>query len=136
MIELYEMAFSSGNDSLEMIITRVLFIFGIPANLKGYKYIREALIMTIKDREVVNLITKVLYPDIAKKYGTSPSCVSCSIRHAIEVSWQRVGPDCTNNVYAAGTRKKPTNSQFIATIADWLLINGCTAVPDKAHQAS
>ena len=113
------------NDSLERTVTSVLFAFGISANIKGYQYVREAIVMTVRNRESVDLITKVIYPDIAKVFCTTPSRVERAIRHAIEVAWQRSDTELLNNLFdnsKVGIKKRPTNSEFIATIADGVII--------------
>ena len=98
---------------------------GIPANIKGYQYIREGIIMAVNDVNMLNYITKLLYPTIAKKYKTTSSSVERAIRHAIEVAWSRGQIDVINDIFGytvnAG-KGKPTNSEFIALIADKLRI--------------
>lgn len=108
-------------DSLEKQVTAVIQSIGVPAHIKGYQYLREAIQMTIEDRETNSAITKVLYPTIAKKYQTTPSRVERAIRHAIEVTFSRgpVEPKEEMFGYTIGYGKgKPTNSEFIALIAD------------------
>ena len=108
-------------DSLEKQVTAVIQSIGVPAHIKGYQYVREAIQMTIEDRETNSAITKVLYPTIAKKYQTTPSRVERAIRHAIEVTFSRgpVEPKEEMFGYTIGYGKgKPTNSEFIALIAD------------------
>ena len=108
-------------DSLEKQVTAVIQSIGVPAHIKGYQYLREAIQMTIEDRETNSAITKVLYPTIAKKYQTTPSRVERAIRHAIEVTFSRgpVEPKEEMFGYTIGHGKgKPTNSEFIALIAD------------------
>ena len=108
-------------DSLEKQVTAVIQSIGVPAHIKGYQYLREAIQMTIEDRETNSAITKVLYPTIAKKYQTTPSRVERAIRHAIEVTFSRgpVEPKEEMFCYTIGYGKgKPTNSEFIALIAD------------------
>ena len=108
-------------ESLEKQVTAVIQSIGVPAHIKGYQYLREAIQMTIEDRETNSAITKVLYPTIAKKYQTTPSRVERAIRHAIEVTFSRgpVEPKEEMFGYTIGYGKgKPTNSEFIALIAD------------------
>lgn len=111
--------------SLEAKVTNVLHEIGVPAHIRGYHYMREAIIMSVNDLDVLNYITKELYPSIAKKCGTTPSRVERAIRHAIEVAFSRGKIDVIDNLfgYTVNTHKgKPTNSEFIALIADRLRI--------------
>lgn len=106
---------------IENAVTEVIHDVGIPAHIKGYHYMREAIMMVIKDAEMLNSITKILYPTIAKSNHTTPSRVERAIRHAIEVAWSRGNMDYINTVfsYTVSTgRGKPTNSEFIALVAD------------------
>lgn len=108
---------------LETRVTNILHEVGVPAHIRGYHYMREAILMAIKDMDVLNYITKELYPEIAKKCGTTPSRVERAIRHAIEVAWTRGEVDAINNLFGytiSGSKGKPTNSEFIALIADRL----------------
>lgn len=109
-----------GHD-LESQVTKVIHQIGVPAHIKGYQYLRFAIIMTIHDNEVINSVTKILYPTVAKQFDTTSSRVERAIRHAIEVAWDRGDLD-TLNAYFGYTiqqgRGKPTNSEFIAMIAD------------------
>ena len=94
---------------------------GVPAHIKGYQYLREAIMLSVSNNEMLNCITKVLYPTIAKKYETTPSRVERAIRHAIEVAWSRGRMETLDSLfgYTINTGKgKPTNSEFIALIAD------------------
>lgn len=113
-----------GEDSdLETIITDVILHIGIPAHIKGYHYIRDAIILSVNDNNMINSVTKVLYPTIAKKYNTTSSRVERAIRHAIEIAWDCGDVDTLNSYfgYTVNTgRGKPTNSEFIAMIADKL----------------
>lgn len=108
---------------LETRVTNMLHEIGVPAHIRGYNYMREAIIMAINDMDILNYITKELYPSIAKKCNTTPSRVERAIRHAIEVAWNRGKIDAIDNLfgYTINTHKgKPTNSEFIALIADQL----------------
>ena len=112
---------SSGGENLESRVTNMLHEIGIPAHIKGYHYLRDAIIMAVNDMDVLNAITKILYPTVAKKYQTTSSRVERAIRHAIEVAWSRGKLDTLDELfgYTVSTGKgKPTNSEFIALIAD------------------
>jgi len=109
--------------NLEAKVTNILHEIGVPAHIRGYHYMREAIIMAVHDIDVLNYITKELYPSIAKKCNTTPSRVERAIRHAIEVAWSRGKVDAIDNLfgYTVNNHKgKPTNSEFIALIADRL----------------
>lgn len=112
-------------NNIESDVTDIIRDIGIPANIKGYQYIREGIIMAVNDANMLNYITKLLYPTIAKKYKTTSSSVERAIRHAIEVAWSRGQIDVINDMFGytvnAG-KGKPTNSEFIALIADKLRI--------------
>jgi two-component system response regulator (stage 0 sporulation protein A) len=111
------------DESLEAQVTRVIHEIGIPAHIKGYQYLRESIIMTSKDIEIINSITKLLYPEVAKKFGTTSSRVERAIRHAIEVAWDRGDIDVLNSIFGYtihNNKGKPTNSEFIAMISDKL----------------
>ena len=106
---------------LEKDVTDMIHEIGVPAHIKGYQYLREAIMMSVEDVEMLGSITKVLYPTIAKKYQTTPSRVERAIRHAIEVAWSRGRMETLDALfgYTINTGKgKPTNSEFIALIAD------------------
>ena len=106
---------------LEQDVTDMIHEIGVPAHIKGYQYLREAIMMAVEDIEMLNSITKVLYPTIAKKFQTTPSRVERAIRHAIEVAWSRGRMETLDALfgYTVNTGKgKPTNSEFIALIAD------------------
>ena len=108
---------------LEAKVTNILHEIGVPAHIRGYHYMREAIIMSVNDMDVLNYITKELYPSIAKKCNTTPSRVERAIRHAIEVAWSRGKIDAIDSLfgYTINNHKgKPTNSEFIALIADRL----------------
>ena len=107
--------------NLEADVTNIIHEIGVPAHIKGYQYLRDAIMMSVDDIEMLNSITKVLYPTIAKKYQTTPSRVERAIRHAIEVAWSRGKMDTIDALfgYTINTGKgKPTNSEFVALLAD------------------
>lgn len=107
--------------NVEGDVTNIIHEVGVPAHIKGYQYLREAIILCINDTEMLNSITKILYPTIAKKFQTTPSRVERAIRHAIEVAWNRGKMDTIDELfgYTINAEKgKPTNSEFIALIAD------------------
>ncbi len=109
--------------TLEKKVTNILHDIGVPAHIRGYNFMREAIIMSVEDIDVLNYITKELYPTVAKKCNTTPSRVERAIRHAIEVAWSRGKIDAIDKLfgYTVNTHKgKPTNSEFIALIADRL----------------
>lgn len=109
--------------SLEVEVTNVMHEIGVPAHIKGYQYLRDAIMMVVKDLDVINSITKLLYPSIAKEYNTTPSRVERAIRHAIEVAWSRGQVDAIDALFGYTVnigKGKPTNSEFIAMIADKL----------------
>lgn len=106
---------------LEQDVTDMIHEIGVPAHIKGYQYLREAIMMSVKDSEMMGSITKILYPTIAKRYQTTSSRVERAIRHAIEVAWNRGRMETLDDMfgYTINTGKgKPTNSEFIALIAD------------------
>ena len=113
-------------EHLETDITKMLHELGIPAHIKGYQYLRDAITMVVKDREMMEAVTKILYPEIAKKNLTSSSRVERAIRHAIEVAWGRGSLEVIDELfgYTISTGKgKPTNSEFIALIADKICLD-------------
>lgn len=115
---------------LEKDVTDMIHEIGVPAHIKGYQYLRDGIMMVVEDIEIINQITKQLYPDLAKKYKTTPSRVERAIRHAIEVGWGRGQIETVENIfgYTVNANKgKPTNSEFIAMIADKLRIELKTA---------
>ena len=106
---------------IETQVTKIIHQIGVPAHIKGYQYLRTAILMTIADSDIINSVTKVLYPSVAKKYSTTTSRVERAIRHAIEVAWDRGDVDTLNSYFGytiQNSRGKPTNSEFIAMIAD------------------
>lgn len=109
--------------SLDERITSIIHEIGVPAHIKGYLYLREAIIMVYNNLELLGSVTKILYPDIAKKFNTTPSRVERAIRHAIEVAWNRGNMDSINKLFSNTVnshKAKPTNSEFIAMVADKL----------------
>lgn len=107
--------------SLESDVTNIIHEIGVPAHIKGYQYLRDAIMMSVDDSEMLNSITKILYPSIAKQHGTTPSRVERAIRHAIEVAWSRGKVDTIDELFGYtvhGGKGKPTNSEFVALIAD------------------
>jgi two-component system response regulator (stage 0 sporulation protein A) len=118
-------AFAVKGRNLDASITNIIHEIGVPAHIKGYLYLREAITMVYNDVELLGSITKVLYPDIAKKFNTTASRVERAIRHAIEVAWSRGNLDSISNLFGytiSNTKAKPTNSEFIAMVADKLRI--------------
>ena len=112
-----------GDTSIESMVTSIIHEIGVPAHIKGYQYLREAIIIATQDMDVINAITKVLYPQVAKTFQTTPSRVERAIRHAIEVAWDRGDLDTLQRFFGytvSNTKGKPTNSEFIALIADKL----------------
>lgn len=110
---------------LKNLVTSVIHEIGVPAHIKGYQYLREAIIIAVNDMEVINAVTKVLYPAVAKRFGTTPSRVERAIRHAIEVAWDRGDLETLQKYFGytvSNAKGKPTNSEFIAMIADRLVL--------------
>ena len=110
-------------ENIEALVTNVIHEIGVPAHIKGYQYLREAIIMVVSNIDMINQITKQLYPEIAEKYNTTPSRVERAIRHAIEVAWGRGQQDVVESIFGytiSAAKGKPTNSEFIAMIADKL----------------
>ena len=106
---------------IETQVTKIIHQIGVPAHIKGYQYLRTAILMTVKDSDIINSVTKILYPSVAKQYQTTTSRVERAIRHAIEVAWDRGDVDTLNSYFGytiQNNRGKPTNSEFIAMIAD------------------
>ncbi len=110
-----------GANDLETQVTKIIHQIGVPAHIKGYQYLRTAILLTVNDSEIINSVTKILYPTVAKKYQTTTSRVERAIRHAIEVAWDRGDVEVLNSYFGytiQNNRGKPTNSEFIAMIAD------------------
>ena len=108
---------------MESRVTGIIHEIGVPAHIKGYRYLREAILIAVEDREVINAVTKVLYPRVAKTFGTTASRVERAIRHAIEVAWDRGDLETLQKYFGytvSNAKGKPTNSEFIAMIADRL----------------
>lgn len=109
------------SNDIESQVTKVIHQIGVPAHIKGYQYLRTAILMTIRDNDIINSVTKILYPSVAKQYQTTSSRVERAIRHAIEIAWDRGDIDVLNSYFGytvQTSRGKPTNSEFIAMIAD------------------
>ncbi|MBO5034395.1 MAG: sporulation transcription factor Spo0A [Oscillospiraceae bacterium] len=109
--------------SLESTVTSIIHEIGVPAHIKGYQYLREAILIAVEDMDVINAVTKVLYPEVAKRFGTTASRVERAIRHAIEVAWDRGDLETLQRYFGytvSNAKGKPTNSEFIAMIADKL----------------
>ncbi len=110
---------------LESMVTSIIHEIGVPAHIKGYQYLREAIMLAVEDMEIINAVTKILYPEVAKRFATTPSRVERAIRHAIEVAWDRGDLETLQRFfgYTVNSAKgKPTNSEFIAMIADRLVL--------------
>lgn len=119
----YMNAARMSNSDLEVLVSEIMHQIGVPAHIKGYQYLREAIILSINDSEMMNSVTKVLYPTVAKRFSTTSSRVERAIRHAIEVAWDRGDVDVLSSYFGytiQNTRGKPTNSEFIAMISDKL----------------
>ena len=120
---------------LKNMVTSIIHEIGVPAHIKGYQYLREAIMIAVEDLDVINAVTKVLYPEVAKRFSTTPSRVERAIRHAIEVAWDRGDLETLQKYFGytvSNSKGKPTNSEFIAMIADRLILerrsHGRTAV--------
>jgi len=112
-----------GDNELEIMITDIIHQIGVPAHIKGYHYLRDSIRLAVKDSDIINSVTKLLYPTVAKRHDTTSSRVERAIRHAIEVAWDRGDIDVLNSYFGYtihNSRGKPTNSEFIAMIADKL----------------
>ena len=115
-----------GARNLEAQVTRIIHRIGVPAHIKGYQYLRTAILMATDDPDIINYVTKMLYPTVAKQYKTTSSRVERAIRHAIEVAWDRGDVDVLNEYFGytiQNNRGKPTNSEFIAMISDRLRLS-------------
>lgn len=120
-VNAYEKAEETKERNLEADVTDIIHEIGVPAHIKGYQYLRDAIVMSVNDMDMLNSITKILYPTIAKKYQTTSSRVERAIRHAIEVAWSRGKMDTIDEMFGYtihNGKGKPTNSEFIALITD------------------
>ncbi len=116
-----EVKSARSEQDLETDVTNMIHEIGVPAHIKGYQYLRDAIMMSVEDMNMLNAVTKILYPTIAKNHQTTPSRVERAIRHAIEVAWSRGKMDTIEELFGytvSGSKGKPTNSEFIALIAD------------------
>lgn len=117
----YETVLEYMEQNLENDVTQILHEIGVPAHIKGYQYLRDAIVASVEDQDMLTSVTKVLYPNIAKKHQTTPSRVERAIRHAIEVSWSRGKMETINEIFGytvSNGKGKPTNSEFIALLSD------------------
>ncbi len=122
---------NNAHPNLDIIVTDIIHQIGVPAHIKGYHYLREAIILSVGDKEMLESVTKLLYPAVAKKFSTTPSRVERAIRHAIEIAWDRGDLDILNGFfgYTISTGKgKPTNSEFIALITDKICLKYRSAI--------
>ena len=113
--------------ALERLVTEVIHEVGVPAHIKGYQYVREAIVIAVQDMDVINAVTKVLYPEVARRFSTTPSRVERAVRHAIEVAWDRGDLETLQRYFGytvSNAKGKPTNSEFIAMIADRIRLQG------------
>ncbi len=120
--------------NLEATVTAIIHEIGVPAHIKGYQYLREAIMIAVEDMDVINAVTKVLYPEVAKRYNTTASRVERAIRHAIEVAWDRGDLETLQKYFGytvSNAKGKPTNSEFIAMIADRLQLQRKDKENDK-----
>lgn len=111
----------TGVKDLEVVVSQIMHQIGVPAHIRGYQYLREAIILSVNNNEMISSVTKILYPTVAKTFKTTPSRVERAIRHAIEVAWDRGDVDILSSYFGytiQNTRGKPTNSEFIAMISD------------------
>jgi len=109
--------------SMETRVTAIIHEIGVPAHIKGYHYLREAILYSVDNLDAINAVTKVLYPEVAKRFNTTPSRVERAVRHAIEVAWDRGDLDTLQKYFGytvSNIKGKPTNSEFIAMISDRL----------------
>ena len=117
---------ADSDNSIMLQVTEIMHQLGVPAHIKGYQYLREAIMMTVRNSGLMSSVTKVLYPSVARKYKTTPSRVERAIRHAIEVAWDRGNVDVLSSYFGytiQTSRGKPTNSEFIAMISDKLRLH-------------
>lgn len=126
-VEIGEVVERRRSGTIEERISSIFISIGIPPHIKGYRYLREGIRMAVEEPQIINNVTKVLYPRIGEKYATSASKVERAIRHAIEVAWNRGRVEAINAVFGARVylgSEKPTNSEFIALVADKLILDG------------
>ena len=112
---------------LEAMVTAIIHEIGVPAHIKGYQYLREGIILTVRNMEVINAVTKVLYPEIAKRFSATPACVERAMRHAIEIAWNRGDFEMQQKIFRgtiSGAKGKPTNGEFIALLAEHIASRG------------
>ena len=134
LVEKGRMMDESTPQSMEIVVTDVIHQLGVPAHIKGYHYLRTAILASLEDRDLLESITKALYPTVAEKYSTTSSRVERAIRHAIEIAWDRGNIETLNSYfgYTVNTGKgKPTNSEFIALITDKLRLQYKTSMSVK-----
>jgi len=120
--------------NLETMVTSIIHDVGVPAHIKGYQYLREAILIAVADMDVINAVTKVLYPEVAKRFNTTASRVERAIRHAIEVAWDRGDLETLQKYFGytvSNVKGKPTNSEFIAMIADRLQLQNCPRAVER-----
>lgn len=125
---------SAPEPSLEAMVTEIIHEIGVPAHIKGYQYLREAIVLTVNDMDMLGGVTKVLYPAVARKFNTTASRVERAIRHAIEVAWDRGDVEVLQKFFGytvSGIKGKPTNSEFIAMIADRLVLRRKETTPTE-----
>lgn len=118
-----EQAEKISGQELERQISRFMLELGIPAHLRGYQFLRSAVLMCVQDMELVGSVTKLLYPDLARMYGTTAQKIERAIRNAIEVSWERGNSDIFEELFGyrnTSEYSRPTNSEYIATVADYI----------------
>ncbi len=118
-------------EDLNMVITEILHQIGVPAHIKGYQYVREAIRLSVEDPEMLNSVTKILYPTVAKTFNSTSSRVERAIRHGIEVAWDRGDVEVLNSYFGytiQSQRGKPTNSEFVAMISDKIRLKRRTAI--------
>lgn len=118
--------FNENSRNAEAKLTKLLFTLGVAPHLKGFRFIKESVILTLKEPDIIDSITKVLYPTIAQQFNTTPSRVERAIRHAIENAWTKGNIEVLNDLFGytvSDTSGKPTNSQFIATVAEALKLD-------------
>jgi len=121
--------YNTDPDSIEYVVTDIIYKVGIPAHIKGYHYLRNAIILSVENPEMVDCITKLLYPTIARQYATTASRIERAIRHAIGIAWNNGNVETLNSFFGCTVKGKPTNSEFIALISDRLRLKLNTHSP-------